>query len=110
MSRVSERRSLLPINVRAERSQRVQVCRGMITDQVDGPDADDDEQCDHGDYGSADHDVAPFIVFRAYPRCGWGRVHKLNIDPTTMFRKRGALIWRPPGAQFQIPLTERSKL
>ena len=48
----------MPVN--AERGQRVQVCCRMIADEVDGPGADEHEQSDHRDDGSADHDVAPF--------------------------------------------------
>jgi hypothetical protein len=52
---------LLPINIRAEWGQRVQVCCRMIADEVDGPRTDEHDRSDHRDDGGADHSVAPFI-------------------------------------------------
>ncbi len=65
----------------------------MIADQVDGPGADDDEYCGRGDDGSADHNVAPFTVSRAYPPV-WmgGRGHELNSDPTVTFQNGGVFL------------------
>jgi hypothetical protein len=91
-SLVSERALLLPVNVRAERGQRVQACLRMIADQVDGPGADEDERCDHGDEGGADHNVSPFIFSgRAQSSSGdWGAAggHEVNSDRHHTFRTR----------------------
>lgn len=39
----------------------------MITDQVNGPRAEQNERRSHSDDGSADHDGAPFIIARVFP-------------------------------------------
>src|SRR5262249_33363109 len=51
----------------------------MIAHQVDGPDADEDKWCEHGDDGGADHDAVPFFP-------GFSRVCVLNVYVSSNYR------------------------
>jgi len=55
---------LLPLNRSAERGQRIQIRRRMVTDQIDRPCAEQDERRRNGDDGSTDHGAAPVILAR----------------------------------------------
>ena len=75
---------LLLIPVNAERSQRVEVRRRMITDDVDRPGADQDERCNHRNDGGADHDVAPFVfagISPMLPKAIRSGSYPVNSDP-----------------------------
>jgi len=53
---------LLPINRSAERGQRIQISRRVVTDQIDRPCAEQDKRRSNGDDGSTDHGDAPAIL------------------------------------------------
>jgi hypothetical protein len=55
---------LLPVNRRAQRGQRSQIWRRVVTDQIDRVCAEQDKRRSDGDDGSADHGAAPFILAR----------------------------------------------
>ena len=49
------RTRLPPVNGGAERGQRIQISRRVVTDQIDRPCAKQDERRSNGDDGSTDH-------------------------------------------------------
>ena len=55
---------LLPVNRSAERGQRIQIRRRVVTDQIDRPCAEQDKRRSDGDDGSTDHGAAPVILAR----------------------------------------------
>ena len=55
---------LPPVNRSAERGQRVQIRRRVVTDQIDRVCAEQDKRRSDGDDGSADHGAAPVSLVR----------------------------------------------
>jgi len=55
---------LLPVNRSAERGQRIQIRRRMVTDQIDRPCAEQEKRSSDGDDGSPDHGAAPVTLAR----------------------------------------------
>jgi hypothetical protein len=53
---------LLPVNRSAERSQRIQISRRVVTDQIDRPCAKQHEGRRNGDDGGTDHGGASAIL------------------------------------------------
>jgi len=52
-------RVLLPVNRSAERGQRIQIRRRVVTDHIDRPCAEQEKRSSDGDDGSPDHGAAP---------------------------------------------------
>ena len=55
---------LLPVNRSAERGQRIQIRRRVVTDQIDRPYAEQEKRRSDGDDGSPDHAAAPVTLAR----------------------------------------------
>ena len=55
---------LLPVNRSAERGQRIQIRRRVVTDQIDRPCAEQEKRRSDGDDGSPDHGAAPVTLAR----------------------------------------------
>jgi hypothetical protein len=56
----------------------------MIADEVNRPGAHEDERCNHGDDGGADHEVAPFVfagISPVPPKAIRSGSHPVNSDP-----------------------------
>jgi hypothetical protein len=56
---------LVPVNRSAERGQRIQISRRVVTDEMSRPCTEQDERRSHGDDGSTHHGGAPVILFHS---------------------------------------------
>ena len=55
---------LLPVNWSAERGQRIQIRRRVVTDQIDRPCTEQEKRSSDGDDGSPDHGADPVTLAR----------------------------------------------
>src|SRR5258707_7459962 len=58
---------LLPVSLQAERSERIEILRGMLAHKTDCPRADENKRRRDGNDSGTDHDGAPFILARIFP-------------------------------------------
>ena len=59
---------LLPVNRSAERSQRIQIRRRVVTDQIDRPCAKQEKRCSDGDNGGPDHGATLLLLLPVWIR------------------------------------------